>query len=265
MRYAAPDLDRLTTSQRFAWGARYAVLGARILATHPTLWWTVAVPVVITLLLFVLGFWGIAVLLPWVTTFVWVPGPHHPGWVWWLYEIVLWTFRLSVAVALGVGLYMTAGLIATPFNDRLSERVESVVLGWRHPPVPLAQMLTDVAWSLLHSVLSLAIYLAVLLVAFLLNLLPGIGSAASFLLGTTASGLFFAREAMDGCFSRRRMRYRHKWRIVVRHWPLSLGFGLCVSLGMWIPFLNFLVLPMSVAGGTLLFCHLESAGQLPPE
>lgn len=265
MRYAAPDLDTLSLPRRFLWGARYALYGARIVVTHPTLWWTVVVPVVLTLMMFVLGFWAIGVLLPWLTTFVWVPGPHHATWVWILYEVVLWTFRLSVAVALGVLLYFTAGLIATPFNDRLSERVERVVLGWRSDPVPLSQTLADLWWSLVHSLLSLVIYLLVLTVAFVLNLVPGVGNAASFALGSLASGLFFAREAMDGSFSRRRMSYARKWRIVMRHWPLALGFGLCVSLAMWVPFLNFLVLPMSVAGGTLMYCHLEAAGQLPRE
>ncbi|MCB9689590.1 MAG: EI24 domain-containing protein [Alphaproteobacteria bacterium] len=265
MRYSAPDLDTVSLPGRFLWGARYALYGARIVVTHPSLWWTVIVPVFLTLMMFVLGFWSIGVLLPWLTTFVWVPGPHHAKWIWIAYEIVLWTFRLSVAVALGVLLYFTAGLVATPFNDRLSERVERVVLGWRGETVSLGQMLRDLWWSFVHSVLSLVVYLAVLFVAFLLNLLPGIGSVASFLLGSIASGLFFTREAMDGSFSRRRMSYRYKWRVVLRHWPMALGFGLCVSLAMWVPFFNFLVLPMSVAGGTLMYCHLEAAGQLPSE
>ena len=56
MRYAAPDLDTVSLPGRFLWGARYALYGARIVVTHPSLWWTVIVPVFLTLMMFVLGF-----------------------------------------------------------------------------------------------------------------------------------------------------------------------------------------------------------------
>lgn len=262
MQYPSPALDELTVPARVVWGARYAVYGVRIVATHPSVWWMIVVPMLVTIGLFVFGFWGLGVVLPWLTTFLWTPRPEHAAWVWMTYRVVLWTFRLSVAVALAVLLYLTAGLVATPFNDLLSQRVEREVLGTTDERTPLGRALVDLFWSIVHSALSLTVYLAVMLVAFLFNLVPGVGSAVSFVVGALASGMFFSREAMDGCLSRRRMTYARKWRVVAAQWPVALGFGLTVSLLMWIPFLNFLALPMSVAGGTLMFCHLERDGRV---
>ncbi len=262
MHYPSPALDELPVPARVLWGVRYALYGVRVVVTHPSVWWMIVVPALVTIGLFVFGVWGLAVVLPWLTTFVWTPRPEHAAWVWIGYRVVLWTFRISAVVALFVLLYLTAGLIATPFNDLLSQRVEREVLGLREERATWGAVLADLSWSIVHSALSLSVYVVVMIAAFFLNLVPGIGSVASFVVGSVASGMFFTREAMDGSLSRRRMAYARKWRVVLAQWPLALGFGMSVSLLMWIPFLNFLVLPMSVAGGTLMFCHLERDGRL---
>ena len=200
-----------------------------------------------------------------MTGWFWAPGPETAPLVALLYTAALWSLRLSIVGGLLVGLYLAAGLVSTPFNDRLSEEIERRIL--RTAPEggsSRRQFLRALFWSFTHSAVSLAIYLTAMGLLLLLNLLPGVGSAISFVGGVTVSAAFFTREAMDGPMSRRAMGYVEKWRLVARVWPFALGFGAVVSLGMWLPLLNFLILPMSVAGGTALFCHLERAGQLDP-
>ncbi len=258
----APDFAALTRPQQLSWGARYALRGARIVAGHPQLWGYVLAPVVLMAAAFVLGSAFILWFVPFVTGLLWVPGPDTQPTTVFLYWTALWTVRIVLVGALLLSLYLTAGLVATPFNDRLSDQVERRILRTTDEEVLFRQFVRDLMWSVAHSALSLTVYLLVMGLLLLLNLLPGIGSAVSFVVGALVSAMFFARESMDGSMSRRRMGYFEKWRVLAHVWPYALGFGAVVSVAMWVPLLNFLVLPMSVAGGTALFCHLERAGGL---
>jgi CysZ protein len=257
-----PDFASLTRWSQVTWGARYALRGARIVVSNPPVWGYVLAPAALMGTAFVFGAFLVVWLVGLVTGWLWVPGPDAAAWVVVTYSIALWTLRLGLVAGLGLFLYLVAGLVATPFNDRLSDFVERRILKTSSEDVPLDRFLKDLVWSITHSALSLVIYLAVMVVLLLLNLVPGVGSVLGFGVGSVVSAAFFTREAMDGSLSRRRLGYLDKWRVVADNWAITLGFGLVVSAAMWLPLLNFLILPMSVAGGTALFCHLERAGQI---
>lgn len=258
-----PDFTALGRAAALGWGARYALRGARLVITHPSTWGYVLAPIALVGSAFLFGSGFLWWFVGWVTSFLWSPGPDTGAVAVVLYVLALWAVRLSLVGALLVTTYLLAGIVATPFNDRLSDHVERTIVGSRSDPWLLDRFLVDLFWSVTHSLLSLSIYLAAMSVLLLVNLIPGVGNAVSVVVGALVSAAFFAREAMDGSFSRRRLGYLEKWRIVARHWPLTLGFGLVVAGAMWLPLLNFVVLPMSVVGGTLLFCHLERAGLVP--
>jgi uncharacterized protein involved in cysteine biosynthesis len=138
-------------------------------------------------------------------------------------------------------------------------------LGPYDEPFSWRQTLGDLKNSVIHSALSLGLWLSVMIASLVLNLLPVAGSVLSFAIGVAATTMFVARESMDGAMSRRRMRYRHKLRVIVAHPWLMLGFGLVVATLLWIPLLNFVILPMAVAGGTVMFCQLEKLRLVPHE
>ncbi|MEQ1503130.1 MAG: EI24 domain-containing protein [Myxococcota bacterium] len=258
-----PDLASLSASGKALRGARYALAGVKIVATRPRLWVYLVAPVVITLGMF-LGMsvtaWGV---ISWGLSFVWTPGPNASAWLagaWWFLALAA---KLMAVGTIGLGVYFAAGLIATPFNDRLSEHVETSALGPYEEAFSWRVLMGDLALSLSHSLLSLALWITVMVASLAMNLIPVVGSVASFAIGTTATAMFLARESMDGCMSRRRLSYGHKYRILMAQLPMMLGFGVVASLMLWIPFLNFLLLPMAVAGGTLMYCHLEQQGLIP--
>jgi CysZ protein len=264
MSYDPPDLASLGAAQRLGWGLRYAWWGVRLVLTETSLWPYVAAPLLITVLLFA-GFGTVAWLgIGLAMDQVWSPGPHAATWVsvgWVALGLVLRAFAL---LAVGVALYLVAGLLATPFVDKLSEQVESRVLGPYDEPFSVRVLLGDLAQSVAHTALSMLLWLALMGAAFTLNVLPVAGQVLSFLAGLLATAFLVSRESMDGPLSRRRMSYGHKLRLLARHPLLTLGFGLAASALLWVPFLNLLVLPMTAAGGTLLFCHLEQQDLVPP-
>lgn len=257
------ELQSLSSTARFLQGIRYALRGIRLVAGQPGLWSLIIAPVVILLGVFFGTSFFAWQAIGWGMNLLWHPGPHT-NWLatgaWVAFGLVV---KLMVIGATGLLLYFTAGLIATPFNDRLSETVETMVLGPYEEPFDWRVALGDLGNSLAHTALSLSIWATVMTVAFFLNLIPGIGSVFSFVLGAGATAVFIGRESMDGCMSRRRMSYGHKYRVVLAHFPMVFGFGLVVSALLWIPFLNFVLLPMAVAGGSLMYCHLEQQGLVP--
>jgi CysZ protein len=264
MAYDPPDLASLGAARRFGWGLRYAWWGVRLVLTRTALWPYVAAPALITILLFA-GAGSVAWLgIGFLMDLVWTPGPHTAVWLeaaWIALGLFLRAFAL---VTVGVALYLVAGLLATPFVDKLSEHVETLVLGPYDEPFSVRVMMGDLGLSVAHTVLSMALWAVLMGGAFALNVVPVAGQALSFVAGALATAFLVTRESMDGALSRRRMRYGHKLRVIAGQPALTMGFGLAAGALLWVPFLNFLVLPMTAAGGTLLLCHLEQQGLVPP-
>jgi len=244
-------------------GMRYPWRGVRLVSAHRELWPFVVGPAILLASL-LLGAAAIAwVVGGFLLGLVWRPGPDatwttHAAWF-----ITAIGIRLLLTTMAAVALYLTANVIGAPFLDRLSQEVEALALGRRDEPFSLRVAARDLASSVAHSLLSFGIWLVLMAVCAALNAVPFVGAPISFALAVCGTALLLAREAMDGAMSRRRMTYVHKLRVVFTHAPATLGFGLVHSLVLWIPFVNLAVLPVAIAGGTLLYCDLERAGLVP--
>ena len=171
-----------------------------------------------------------------------------------------------VVVVLGfaVGLVVTIGLasvIAAPFNDALSEAVELRETG--QPPLTfsMARLGRDVGRTVRIELLKLLVYASVLgrccsspgrfqapassltppSPAFHCRLprdrLPRLAGVATRLSGASAG------SALEGA-------------------PMmTLGFGVAVTVCLFVPLLNLFFMPMAVAGGTRLFLDLMAYGE----
>ncbi|MBX2798978.1 MAG: EI24 domain-containing protein [Myxococcales bacterium] len=264
MAYSVPKFQPRSAITRFFIGVRYPFRGIRIVVTNPRLWPYLVFPVVINLTVFlgalVVAWFGAAHLIEWL----WPQGTGvEPP----LQDGLSWLLVLGVRVVLffitGVTFYFSAGIVAIPFNDRLSDQIETMILGPYEEDFSWSAVVVDVLQSILHSVLSLTLWLLVMGSLFVLQVVPVLGALAYVLVGIAFTALFLGREMMDGSMSRRRMRYRHKLRVVWSNRAVLMGFGMVASIVLWIPGLNFLMMPMVVAGGTMLFCHLELSEAIP--
>jgi CysZ protein len=91
----------------------------------------------------------------------------------------------------------------------------------------------------------------------LLNLIPVLGNALYpplvFLWGCLSAAFEFASYPAD----RRHFSFGRKWAAMRGHLAFALGFG-CVTVGCFmVPFLNVLMVPVSAAAGTFLFCMVH--------
>jgi CysZ protein len=192
--------------------------------------------------------------------------PEGNAWYWAVLSVLLWVVG---SILLGIfflfAFTVVGNIIAGPFNDLLSERVEELVRGTPSiPPPSFAQQLRNVGRSALESLKRLVFYLAGSLVLLLWNLIPGAGTLIYAVTSGAWTFLFLALEFADYYLARYWTRFWTRWaRIWSQRWA-SLGFGAGSGLLLLIPLLNLLLIPGAVTGATLLWLRLtpppESAG-----
>jgi len=81
--------------------------------------------------------------------------------------------------------------------------------------------------------------------------------------GALVGGWALALELTGIAFARRGLRLRDRRRMLRRHRPLALGFGVGVFVCFLIPLGAVLVMPAAVAGATLLTRHIFGEPAVP--
>ena len=164
---------------------------------------------------------------------------------------VLWVVGIFVLFAL-------SAVIASPFNDALSEAVERLHAGVPAPPISVKALLRDLFRTLLVEAGKLALYLAVVGPLFLVGLFVPAVAAVVGPLAIVLTALYLALHYEDWPLARRNQPAGARARLIRHHFAPLLGFGAGVWLCLYVPLVNLLFMPAAVAGGTLLFLDLEA-------
>jgi len=69
-------------------------------------------------------------------------------------------------------------------------------------------------------------------------------------------------EYLSGPMARHLYPFRQVLDALRRRLPLAMGFGATLYVMLWIPVLNFFLMPLAVVAATLLFRALKAAGAL---
>jgi CysZ protein len=149
-----------------------------------------------------------------------------------------------------------------PLQDPLSTATEAACGDFAAPPFSLARIVRETGIALGHTATRVLLLLAGQAVLLLLNLIPGAGHVAWIVASTLWTMAWLAVEYLDSPMTRHRYTFRDVRRVVWKRLTLSLGFGAALYILLWIPILNFFLIPLAVVGGTLLFRGLRQAGAL---
>ncbi|MCZ7582506.1 MAG: EI24 domain-containing protein [Deltaproteobacteria bacterium] len=152
-------------------------------------------------------------------------------------------------------------ILAGPFLDVLSQKVDEIRLG--RDPVPSGgSLVEDILRSLAGQVRKIVLFLLIQGLLLLVYLIPVIGQIAGAPLQAGVTFFFLAWEFWDFPMERRKMNFRAKREFLLRHKAQALSFGAVCFLYMLVPVLNFIMMPASVAGATVLVSDLlgESSG-----
>lgn len=237
-------------------GLSLPIRSARFLITHRRLWSQAIVPVLIHGALLVGAVVLVFTYADLVATWLWAPPVADSLWAGAL--LALWYGLYAVLIVAGLiagyaATLLISGVVASPFNDALSERAERLLRSGDAPlPEDARSFWREALYSLRTTLFILLLYLALMAPVVLLNLLPGLGSVAATVLGTGVGAFFLTLEFTDITLARHGYRFRQKLRLLRAHPGLTAGFGLGTSLLLWIPVLNVLSVPIAVVGGTAL-------------
>lgn len=248
-------------------GASYPLRAIALLRRHPRLLWYVVVPIGINLVLGVGLYVGL--LLPGLAAIApvmiqlqgWLDGweANLPAWLGWLSELTLglgWLLRglITISLLLGIGFLLAqfGTLLGAPWYGQLSEQVERLRTG--RLTVVEVGLVRDIGRALQFEIKKLAIALGSGVVFLSLNVLPGLGTGAAALEGIAIASLLVGLDFLDGPLERRRLRFRRKLGLILRHWPSTASFSVVSLALVSIPLINLVSVPLCVIGGTLLFC-----------
>ena len=253
----------MASSPGFFASARTFSRSLRLLRAHSELWPWCALPLLVNVAAFALAAWVflanldalsgllrelIAVADPerWYE-WLWVGPVRAAGW------LIGWVLLLIVGLAVYFLFTVVGGVIASPFLDVLSQRLERIVTGAKGEEGAGGALagLASAGRAFREEAKRVVFLLCIQALFLLLMLVPGLQPfvvAAN--LGFAA--LFMSLDYTGFVLDRRGIRFRDRRAWLWRHRRAMLGFGGVALLTFLIPGLNFLCLPWLVASGTLL-------------
>ena len=231
----------------FVIGASYPFSGLRWLA-RPRLRRFVIIPLLLNTVLFAGAItWGIRVFEDLLERLVGV----LPDWLDWLSWLLWPLFAVTALLLTFYGFTLIANLMGSPFNSLLAERVEDLARPGRNRSngMPLWK---EMMLAPLTELRKLAYFVAWAVPLLLLFVIPGINVASPFV-WMAFSAWMLALQYADYPLGNNGLSFRDQRRMLRRRRPLVLGFGAAVLLITLIPVLNFLAMPASVIGATLMW------------
>ncbi len=227
-------------------GIRTLARGFRLLG-KPEIRIYVVLPLLINLLLFGALLWyGYSFFQPFV---VWLMS-YVPGFLDFL-EWLIWLFVGGLAVVTVFFAFTPiANIVSAPFNALMSEKIEELLTG--EPvasDVSFARMAIDAVGSQIRKLFYIMIWALGL---FLVSLIPII-NLISPLLWLVFGSWLISLEYLDYPMGNHDLVFAEQKRRLAKRRGLALGFGGSVMVMTSIPVVNFFVIPVAVAGSTLLW------------
>ncbi|MEJ2202140.1 MAG: sulfate transporter CysZ [Desulfuromonadaceae bacterium] len=228
--------------------------GARFVQQHPGLLKYVLIPFLINLVVFSGSvYFGLDFFNAKVIHLI----PQGEAWYWALLYYFLWVLAVLVTAIVVFFLFTVIGnLIASPFNDLLSEKTERMLTGvMREEPFSLRTFGRDAVQTLMVELKKLSLFVILMLCLLLLNLIPVVGSLLYSVLAVMLTLFFLVVEYLGFVFSRKKLDFGEQRRYIFSRKTTMLGFGVGVMTLLAVPFLQFICIPVAVIGATLLWCE----------
>jgi CysZ protein len=231
----------------FAAGFSYPFRAGHFVIANPRLLLYVIIPFLINTVVFAGAVWfGFDFFEETVKAMI----PQGDAWYWVVLYYFLWVVAIIATAVVSFFLFAVIGnLIASPFNDLLSEKTELMITGnQKDEPFRLRTFLRDSLHILLDDLLKIAAFVAGMLVLFVLFLLPAVGPALYAFLSAIWTALFLVIEYTGFIFARHKLKFRDQRQFIRQRKLASLGFGLGALCLLAVPFLQFFTIPLGVIG-----------------
>ncbi|MDW3096410.1 MAG: sulfate transporter CysZ [Gammaproteobacteria bacterium] len=208
----------------------------------------VLIPLAINISIFALGFW---LGMEWFDRFL---VKMLPTWLAWA-EFILWPiFALSYFLIVFYLFALIANIIAAPFNGLLAEKVELSLRNdsSQNNQSAIKQLLKELPRTVGSEIYKLFYFLLRSLPILILFLIPGINLIAP-IIWFAFSAWMLSLEYLDYPLGNHGIFFKQTRVLAKQQRARCLSFGALVSVFTMIPVLNFIVMPVAVAGATALY------------
>ena len=148
---------------------------------------------------------------------------------------------------------LIATIVASIFNDILSEQTEIVYIGTKTTThIPIKRIPRTFLFIIGVEFKKIGFYFIVQLILLLFNVIPVIGQIIYAALGGIFTIYFLGFEYVDYSLSRRLMSFKQKWELCLLYKWRVFGYGMAVSIFLLVPLLNVIVMSTAVIGATLI-------------
>lgn len=245
----------------FIQGIHYFYQGCKALF-KPGIKRYVLLPITINVILFSLIFYfGIQYLLN-KFNFIFFTLPDWLSWLNWLVipiqYLILTTVILASISAIALLSTLTANLFGAPFNGLLSETY-SRSLGHASPTQSFISLvgstLSREARKLVYVIVRFALLAIVAAILYFIPLLNMLIPVLFFIVGAWLLAVEYCDYAADNFHQ----PFKQTLTQLKQQRLMSFGFGLTVMLLSSVPFINFIVMPAAVLGGTGLWHRLTAS------
>ncbi len=239
-------------SEQISLGIKAPLAGIRFIKSYPTLLSYFAVPVLINTLVYSAGaylfFSRMGPLLHWM-----FGDPQT-----WYFKALFVAAGIVIGAVFALVLIITftaVGLvIAGPFLDVVSQKVDELRLGC--DPSPDGSVVADVVKSILSQMKKIIFFFLIQGLCLMVYAIPVFGQIGGAAIQLVVSFFFLAWEFWDFPMDRRKMSFKEKKDFLFQYKYAAIGFGCVCFAYILIPLLNFVMMPMSVAGATILISEL---------
>ena len=232
-------------------GATYFINGLSLINTNGIRRY-VFIPLLINVLIFSAGLWfavsQFEIFIAWALS-------DLPGWLSWL-EWILWPlFALTFYGLVFFGFSIVANIIAAPFNGPLAAAVERRISGTQNTSANKI-FVEEAKDSIINEFVKLKYSLYLMMPLAFLSLIsfafPLISPLVA-ILWMVYTIWVLTLEYADFPMANHAISFPATREKLASKRFLSLGFGSLVLLATMIPFVNFLVMPVAVAGATKMY------------
>lgn len=240
----------------FAHGLRHVLRGFSLIV-QPGIRRYVAIPLSINVAVFVGALWSIGAALDRLLA------RYLGAWPEWLHALVWLVCAIVAALFVFLTFSVVANLIASPFNGLLAEAVEASLAGQTAMPALDARRLLRELGRSAYAEARKLFYIALRALPLLvLSVIPVLNVAAP-PLWLLFGAWMLAMEYLDCPLGNHGRLFPAVITDLRQHRAMALGFGAGVTLLTLVPGLNFLAMPVGVAGATSMYCAHYAPGRAP--
>jgi CysZ protein len=237
----------------FTRGFSYPLRAVKFFRGNPGLLKYLAIPFFINLLVFTATvYFGLDVFQRMLEAYA----PSTEVWYGVLLYYLAWTVALLMTTVIVFFSFTVFGnLIASPFNELLSERTEGLIHGVQNEePFSLSRFWKESRNAIIVEIKKMTAFVVCMVLLFGINFIPGVGSILYAVLAPAFTLFFLAVEYMAFVLMRKQLSFSEQRRYIFKRPILMLGYACGVFCMLAIPFVQFFCIPLAVVGATLLWC-----------